>query len=78
IEQKGADGNSRTFTLVNFVAKGEQEKIDSKLKKWWDAVPEGIIDGRNKLVHSKVVIKASGKMNVVDPNQANAQMQLKA
>ncbi len=78
VEQKGPNGNSRTFTLVNFTVKGEQEKIDAKLKAWWDAAADGVVDGRNKLVNSKVKIKATGIMNVVDPNQANAQMQLKA
>lgn len=78
VEQKGSDGNSRTFTLVNFTKKGEQEKIDAKLKGWWDAAPASVIDGRNKLVNTKVQISASGIMNVVDPNQANAQMRLNA
>lgn len=78
VEQKSADGNSRTFTLVNFTKKGEQEKIDAKLKTWWEAHLDSVIDGRNKLVNTKVEIVATGKMNVVDPNQANAQMRLNA
>ena len=81
VEQASPDGNARTFTLVNFTDKGEQEKIDAKLRAWWDASsnqPNSFIDGRNKLIHARVKISATGKMNVVDPNQANAQMQLKA
>lgn len=78
VEQKGPDGNSRTFTLVNFTKKGEQEKVDAKLKSWWDAEPNSVVDGRNKLVNTKVRIVATGIMNVVDPNQANAQMRVNA
>lgn len=79
VEQPEMNGNTRTFTLVNFEEPGEQERIDAKLKSWWDsAAPDAVIDGRNKLVHKNVRIRASGIMNVVDPNQANAQMQLKA
>ncbi len=78
IEEEGPDGNSRTFTLVNFTKAGEQEKIDRKLKSYWDAQNDGIIDGRNKLVHTRVRLRARGRMNVVDPNQANPQMQLNA
>lgn len=80
IEQKNeTTQNSRTFTLVNFSKKGEQEKIDAKLKNWWDKANYGaIIDGRNKLINKEVRIRAKGIMNVVDPNQANAQMKLRA
>ncbi len=78
VEQKGPNGNSRTFTLVNFTKKGEQEKIDAKLKGWWETHSDSVIDGRNKLVNTKIEIVATGKMNVVDPNQANAQMRLHA
>ena len=78
VEQQSPDGNSRTFTLVNFVKKGEQERIDSKLKKWWDANSGTITDGRNKLYKPDLRIKATGIMNVIDPNQANAQMKLNA
>lgn len=80
IEQKNETAqNSRTFTLVNFSKVGEQEKIDSKLRKWWDKANNGaIIDGRNKLINKDVRIRAKGVMNVVDPNQANAQMKLRS
>lgn len=78
VEQKSSDGNSRTFTLVNFVKEGEQDKIDAKLKGWWDQCPDKIIDGRNKLYKPSLRIKAKGIMNVIDQNQANAQMKLTA
>lgn len=78
IEQASSDGNSRTFTLVNFTKKGEQERIDKKLKDIWDTQADTVVDGRNKLINEGVLIRASGVMNVVDPNQANAQMKLKA
>ena len=78
VEQKGLDGNSRTFTLVNFTKKGELDRIDARLRAWWDAEPNAVVDGRNKLVNTNVTITATGVMNVVDPNQANAQMRLKA
>jgi len=78
IEQKGPDGNSRTFTLVNFDKPDEQKKIDAKLRQWWDAKDNKFVDGRNKLLSVSVKIRATGIMNVVNPNQANAQMKLNA
>lgn len=78
IEQKGPDGNSRTYTLVNFEQPDEQKKIDAKLRKWWEAEDNKVVDGRNKLLSKSVKIKVTGTMNVVDPNQANAQMKLNA
>lgn len=78
IEQENSQGNARTFTLVNFKKAGEQARVDTKLKAWWDERLDGVVDGRNKLVNTKLKIRARGIMNVVDPNQANPQMQLEA
>jgi hypothetical protein len=78
IEEKGPDGSSRYFTLVNFEVEGEQAKIDHQLRKWWDSSPKTIADGRNKLINRGVTIRASGTLNVEMPNQANAQLFLKA
>lgn len=74
VEQKQPDGTSRFFTLVNFSDIEEWDKMDAKLKGWWDANPAKPLDGRNKLFKPGLKIKATGSMNVVSPNQANAQM----
>jgi hypothetical protein len=81
IEQKDPDGGaSRYFTLVNFEIEGEFDRIDKACRSLWDAAnkPTDILDGRNKQIHKTVRIQVSGKLNVEDPNQANAQIFLKA
>ncbi len=81
IEQKDPHGGaSRYFTLVNFEIEGEFDRIGEVCRALWDAAnkPSDILDGRNKQVHKTIRIKVSGKLNVEDPNQANAQVFLKA
>jgi hypothetical protein len=81
IEQKDPDGGaSRYFTLVNFEIEGEFDRIGKVCRELWDTAnkPTDILDGRNKQIHKTIRIKVSGKLNVEDPNQANAQIFLKA
>ena len=60
----------------------EEEKflfaaIRKKMQDAWDAAGEGsAVSGRNKLVSTRVRVRATGTYNEIDPNQANAQIVL--
>jgi hypothetical protein len=71
-------GNTqRQYTLVNFDDPAVFETIRTKLQAAWDAGGVGsFVSGRNKLVSTKVRIRATGTFNQIDPNQANAQIVL--
>ena len=71
-------GNTqRQYTLVNFDDPAVFETIRTKLQNAWDAAgPDSAVSGRNKLVSTKVRIRATGTFNQIDPNQANAQIVL--
>jgi hypothetical protein len=71
-------GNTqRQYTLVNFDDPAVFETIRTKLQDAWDAAgPDSAVSGRNKLVSTKVRIRATGTFNQIDPNQANAQIVL--
>jgi len=78
VQQLLRDGLNRQFTLVNFDDPDLFQKIREKLQKAWDQFPKDFVNGRNKLVSTKVRVKASGTVNVIDPNQANPQILLKS
>ena len=71
-------GNTqRQYTLVNFDDPTVFEAIRTKLQNAWDAAgPDSAVSGRNKLISTKVRIRATGTFNQIDPNQANAQIVL--
>ena len=71
-------GNTqRQYTLVNFDDPVVFETIRTKLQSAWDAAgPSSSVSGRNKLISTKVRIRATGTFNQIDPNQANAQIVL--
>jgi hypothetical protein len=71
-------GNTqRQYTLVNFDDPAVFETIRTKLQTAWDVGGAGsFVSGRNKLVSTKVRIRATGTFNQIDPNQANAQIVL--
>lgn len=52
---------SRQFLLWNFSDFELQEKIEAKLKGWWDST-EGAQVGRNRLVHPGLTVRAKGKL----------------
>lgn len=54
-------GLSRQFLLWNFSDLELQEKIEAKLKGWWDS-KEGAKVGRNRLVHPGLRVRAKGKL----------------
>jgi hypothetical protein len=77
LQQTDADGLIRDFTLLNFEDPELFAKIREKLQKIWDdGSPEGVVSGRNKLVNTRIRVRATGTFNEIDPNQANAQILL--
>jgi hypothetical protein len=70
-----ADNVSREYTLLNFdpVIFG---RIHDKLSVAWKARPGQGVDGRNKLVNPAIRVRAKGTFNLIDRNQANAQILL--
>jgi len=71
-------GNTqRQFTLANFDDPAKFAAIRKKLQDAWDAAgPQAAVSGRNKLISTKVRVRATGTYNEIDPNQANAQIVL--
>jgi hypothetical protein len=71
-------GNTqRQYTLVNFDDPAVFEAIRTKLQDAWDAAgADAAVSGRNKLISTKVRVRATGTFNQIDPNQANAQIVL--
>jgi hypothetical protein len=67
----------RQYTLVHFDSPETFERIREKLQSAWDSAdPSAAVSGRNKLVSRQVRVRATGKFNQIDPNQANAQIVL--
>lgn len=69
-------GLKRQYTLASFESAEVFAKIRDKLQQAWDGAPDSVISGRNKLINTEVRIRARGKFNEVDPNQANVQILL--
>lgn len=74
--QELSGGLQRQYTLANFEKQEIFEQIRDKLQKAWDSAPDAAVSGRNKLINTKVRVRARGKFNEVDPNQANVQIVL--
>ena len=67
----------RQYTLVNFDNPETFQQIREKLQNAWDAGDaSAAVSGRNKLMSTAVRVRATGKFNQIDPNQANAQIVL--
>jgi len=69
---------SRQYTLVNFDSPTAFAAIRAKLQAAWDRNPTAFTNGRNKLLHNQIRVRATGLGNVVDPNQANPQILLES
>ena len=71
-------GNAqRQYTLVNFDSPEIFETIRTKLQEAWDSGgPNSAVSGRNKLISTKVRVRATGTFTQIDANQANAQIVL--
>jgi len=82
IEEDLGYGLARYSTLVNFTAVDDKlpelNRIDAKLRAFWNSKPEGVFEGRNKFIHTEIRIRATGVVTVFMPNQANAQLNLTA
>jgi hypothetical protein len=70
-------GVNRTFTLVNFENPEAFQSIRDKLAAIWDSHTETVVTGRNMLINPKVIVEATGNINVVSTEQANPQILLK-
>ncbi|NCN26856.1 hypothetical protein GW915_04710 [bacterium] len=69
-------GIKTNYTIVNFEDMDKFKAIRDKMAAAWAKDPQNFVSGRNKLVHNKIEVKARGRLNVVDPNQANPQIML--
>jgi hypothetical protein len=70
-------GLQRQYTVVNFDDQAAFAAIRKKMQDAWDAAGQGsAVSGRNKLVSTRVRVRAVGTYNEIDPNQANAQIVL--
>lgn len=76
VQQILPNGLKRQFTLVNFESPGAFAKIRAKLQAAWDRHPGEFVNGRNKLVSTRIRVRATGTFNEIDPNQANPQVLL--
>lgn len=68
------EGYNRQFTIVNFENMEAFKAAREKLQKAWDAHPNDYVNGRNKLVSTKIKVRVKGKFNQVSVNQANPQV----
>ncbi|WP_153067118.1 hypothetical protein [Steroidobacter cummioxidans] len=69
-------GLRRQYTLANFESEQRFEEIRKKLQLAWDERGNVAVSGRNKLISTNVRVRATGKFNAIDPNQANVQIVL--
>jgi hypothetical protein len=70
-------GTQRQYTLVNFEDSAKFTAIREKLANAWTAAgADAAVSGRNKLISTKVRVRAKGTFNQIDANQANAQIVL--
>ncbi|MDY6945438.1 MAG: hypothetical protein SXG53_06945 [Pseudomonadota bacterium] len=69
-------GLRRQYTLANFESEKTFEEIRKKLQLAWDEQGNVAVSGRNKLISTNVRVRATGKFNEIDPNQANVQIVL--
>lgn len=71
------DGDiQRNYTLVNFTDPDLFQKIRQKLADAWEKNKKFAEYDRNKFIIRKLVIRAEGTKNVIDPGQANPQVLL--
>jgi hypothetical protein len=76
--EKLPEGLTRQYTLVNFDDANAFTAIRKKLQDAWDRHGKSYVNGRNKLVSTKIRVKATGTFNDINANQANPQILLKS
>lgn len=64
----------RNYTLVNFQDFDLFEKIRVKLHQLWQAKAATAKDSRNFYTNPEIKLQVTGRLNVVDPGQANPQL----
>lgn len=68
------NGIHREYTLVNFDDPDFFKRLREKLQDAWDKHPAEPVNVRNKFIKPGLRVRVSGKMNFVDPQQANPQI----
>lgn len=71
VEELDKDHLDTYYTIFNFKDMKDQEKTDALLRAAWTSKPEGVKDGRNKYIQTRIKVRVTGE--VVNPaaNQAN-------
>jgi len=78
IHEEVEGGATRQYTIANFESPEVFRAIREKCLQAWQSDSANYVNGRNKLIHKKIRVRARGVFNVVDPNQANVQILLKS
>jgi hypothetical protein len=77
VEEILEGGLKRQYTIVNFEDMDLFTKMREKLSAKWNEYPGQYINSRNKLVSTRIRVKASGMFNEVSASQANPQILFK-
>jgi hypothetical protein len=72
------NGLKLNWTLPNFESFEAFQAIREKFAAKWDEHKDKAINDRNKMVNLNIHVKATGKMNITSPNQANPQLLLES
>ncbi|MES2964955.1 MAG: hypothetical protein V4760_13780, partial [Bdellovibrionota bacterium] len=78
VEDASVPGIKRQFTLLNQDDPKVFKEIREKLQAAWDLHPGASVNARNKLKSNKIRVSVKGTFQVIDANQANAQVLLKS
>jgi hypothetical protein len=76
VRQSLQGGLDRQFTLVSFENEELFKQLRAKLQAAWDEAGPAYVNGRNKLVSTRIRVRATGTLNDIDPSQANPQIVL--
>ncbi|HAG91927.1 MAG TPA: hypothetical protein DCL41_08650, partial [Bdellovibrionales bacterium] len=74
IKKDIGDNLFRTYTLINFDDVDLFLAFRAKAQKAWDAQVSTAVRGRNYYINDKIEACATGKVNMIDPTQANPQI----
>ncbi|MBC7396537.1 MAG: hypothetical protein H7333_03760 [Bdellovibrionales bacterium] len=74
VDQPLDGGLKRQYTIVNFEDPALFKAIRDALQAAWDRHAGEYVNGRNKLVSTRVWVRVSGVFNEVSANQANPQI----
>ncbi len=71
-------GLKLNWTLPNFESIEMFTAIREKFASMWEAHQDEAFNDRNKMVNVNIRVKATGKLNITSPNQANPQILLES